>query len=76
MEDVFLLPTAKVPVIFKMKTAGALEFHILFFVFHRICPDSTITVPLDKIGLFRNRYAKNHKTSIMTYTKSGYIGGK
>lgn len=105
----------KAPVIFKVKTANTLEFHILFFVFHRICPDdftlryfffidtkiliviiprnntitdpitippvaflfiilffckllhqirlkirkicpdSTITVPFDKIGLFRNR---------------------
>ena len=27
MEDVFLLPKAKAPVIFKVKTASALEFH-------------------------------------------------
>ena len=38
MEDIFLLPKAKAPVIFKVKTASALEFHILFFAFCRICP--------------------------------------
>ena len=30
MEDNFLLPKAKAPVIFKTKTASALEFHIQF----------------------------------------------
>ena len=30
MEDIFLLPKAKAPVIFKTKTASALEFHIQF----------------------------------------------
>ena len=38
MEDIFLLPKAKAPVIFKVKTASALEFHILFFAFRRKCP--------------------------------------
>ena len=38
MEDIFLLPKAKAPVIFKVKTASALEFHILFFAFRRNCP--------------------------------------
>lgn len=33
MEDIFLLPKAKAPVIFKVKTASALEFHILFLLF-------------------------------------------
>jgi len=28
MEDIFLLSKAKAPVIFKAKTASALEFHI------------------------------------------------
>jgi len=37
MEDIFLLPKAKAPVIFKMKTASALEFLILLFVFRRNC---------------------------------------
>ena len=32
MEDIFLLPKAKAPVIFKVKTASALEFHIQFGV--------------------------------------------
>jgi len=30
MEDFFLPPKAKAPVIFKTKTASVLEFHILF----------------------------------------------
>ena len=38
MEDIFLLPKAKAPVIFKVKTASALEFHILFFAFCLIRP--------------------------------------
>lgn len=32
MEDVFLLPKAKAPIIFKVKTASVLEFHIQFWV--------------------------------------------
>ena len=38
MEDIFLLPKAKAPVIFKVKTASALEFHILFYAFRLIYP--------------------------------------
>ena len=38
MEDIFLLPKAKAPVIFKTKIASALKFHILFFAFRRNCP--------------------------------------
>jgi len=32
MEDIFLLPKAKAPVIFKTKTVSVLEFHIQFCV--------------------------------------------
>ena len=42
MEDIFLLPKAKAPVIFKVKTASALEFHILFFAFCLIRPDPDV----------------------------------
>ena len=38
MEDIFLPPKAKAPVIFKVKTASALEFHILFYAFRLIYP--------------------------------------
>lgn len=39
MEEIFdHLLKAKAPDIFKMKTASALKFHILFFAFRRIFP--------------------------------------
>ena len=38
MEDIFLFLKARAPVIFKIKTASALEFHILSFAFRRNCP--------------------------------------
>ena len=38
MEDIFLLSKTKAPVIFKVKTANALEFHILFYAFRLIYP--------------------------------------